>query len=109
MLSETLFSMLLILSLLVLSCSFRRARWYLPSLLAGGVLLGIASLTRPVLEFFPLAVIFLLLTSYDRRTAIRGSSGPVAGFHAGMDALDRTRNYITLGKAGDSGNMESRR
>ncbi|HET7174841.1 MAG TPA: hypothetical protein VFK21_02430 [Gammaproteobacteria bacterium] len=104
MLSETLFSVLLLLSLLVLSCSSRGDRWYLPSLLAGGVLLGIAALTRPVLEFFPLAVIFLLLTGYDRRTAFRGSAALLLGFVLAWTPWI-ARNYISLGKAGDSGNM----
>ena len=104
MLSETLFSVLLMLSLLVLSYGFRRDRWYLPSLLAGGVLLGLSSLTRPVLELFPLAVIFLLLTSHDRRTAVRGSAVLLLGFMLAWTPWI-ARNYITLGRAGDSGNM----
>lgn len=80
MLSETLFSVLMLLSLLALSLHAKEERWYLPALLASGVLLGAAALTRPVLELFPLAVIFVLWITYDHRTALRGAAALVLGF-----------------------------
>lgn len=103
-LSETLFSVLLILSLLVLSLHARGGRWYLPSLLVGGLLLGAATLTRPVMELFSLAVIFLLWLNHDHRTALRGAAVLLLGFFLAWGPW-MARNYLVLGKTGDSGNM----
>lgn len=104
MLSETLFSVLLLLSLLVLSLHTRGMRWYLPSLFAGGLLLGAAALTRPVVELFPLAVIFLLCVSYDPRSALRGSALLLLGVCLAW-APWIARNHVSLGKSDDSSNM----
>lgn len=99
-LSETLFSVLLLLSLLVLGLHARGSRWYLPSLFAGGLLLGVAALTRPVVELFPLAVVFLLWMSYDRRAVVRGSAVLLLGFCLAW-APWIARNYLSLGRSGD--------
>lgn len=104
MLSETLFSVLLLLSLLVIGLHTGAGRWRLPVLIAGGVLLGIAALTRPVLELFPLAVVFLLWVSHDRRTALRGSAALLLGFCLTW-APWIARNEVSLGRAGDPANM----
>ncbi|HEV2112119.1 MAG TPA: hypothetical protein VGT99_12250 [Gammaproteobacteria bacterium] len=103
-LSETLFSVVLLLSLLVLGWHARGSRWYLPSLFAGGVLLGVAALTRPVVELFPMAVVFLLWVSYDRRTALRGSAVLILGVCLAW-APWIARNYVSLGRSGDPANM----
>ena len=103
-LSETLFSVVLLLSLLVLGLHARGSRWFLPSLFAGGLLLGMAALTRPVMELFPLAVIFVLWMSYDRRTALRGSAVLLLGICLAW-APWIARNYVSLGRAGDPANM----
>lgn len=101
LLSETLFGLLLLLSLLVLSLHARAERWYLPALLAGGLLLGAATLTRPVVEFFPFAVILLLVISHERRKAAKGGAVLLLGFCLAL-APWITRNYLSLGRAGDS-------
>lgn len=103
-LSETLFSVLLILSLLVLGLHARMARWYLSTLLGGGLLLGLAALTRPVVEFFPAAAVFLLFVSYDRRKAAQGAAVLLLGFSLAWGPWV-ARNYISLGRAGDPSNM----
>jgi 4-amino-4-deoxy-L-arabinose transferase-like glycosyltransferase len=103
-LSETLFSVLLLLSLLVLGLHARAARWYLPALLAGGLLLGLAALTRPVVELFPGAAVFLLFVSYDWRKAVRGAAILLLGFCLAW-APWIARNYISLGRSGDPTNM----
>lgn len=103
-LSETLFSVLLILSLLALSLQARAERGYLPALLGGGLLLGLAALTRPVVEFFPVAVVFLLFVSYGRRKAMQGAAVLLLGFCLAWGPWV-ARNYISLGRAGDPSNM----
>ncbi|HLW73999.1 MAG TPA: glycosyltransferase family 39 protein [Gammaproteobacteria bacterium] len=104
MLTETLFTLLLVLSVLVFSLHTRGPRWYLPALFASGVLMGVTALTRPVLEFFPLAIFLLLALSYPRRQALKGAAVLLLGF-----ALVWTpwiaRNYISLGTSGDSGTL----
>ncbi len=106
MLSETLFGVLLLLALLALGLHARGPRWYLPALLAGGVLLGVAALTRPVVELFPLAVVFLLALSYDWRKAAKGGAVLLLGFCLAW-APWIVRNYISLGRAGDPSTMVS--
>lgn len=104
MLSETLFSVLLLLALLALCLHAKGTRWYLPGLFAGGLLLGAAALTRPVLELFPLAVIFLLWVSYGRHAALRGAAVLLLGFCLAW-APWIGRNYASLGRSGDAANM----
>lgn len=104
MLSETLFSVLLLLALSALAWHLREARWRLPALFAGGLLLGLAALTRPVLEFFPLAVVLLLWLSHERPTALRGSAVLLLGFCLAWTPWI-ARNYVSLGRSGDSGNL----
>lgn len=80
LLSETLFTFLLLSALLVLSGRPGARRGFYVLLLGGGVLLGIAALTRPVLEFFPLVFPLVLLCAYPRRQATIGAALVLLGF-----------------------------
>jgi hypothetical protein len=59
MLTETLFGLLLVLTVLLLSIAWERG-WWLPAL-ASGVALGTAVLTRPVATYLPAFIIVVLL------------------------------------------------
>lgn len=103
-LSETLFTFLLVALLLSFTMLFRDQRKFLWVLLGIGMLAGIAALVRPMLELFPVAIFVLLWITFPRRQAAKGVALVIIGF-----ALVWTpwiaRNYITLGRSGDSGTM----
>ncbi|HET7649320.1 MAG TPA: phospholipid carrier-dependent glycosyltransferase [Gammaproteobacteria bacterium] len=100
LLSETVFAFWLMLAALVFALHQRGDRWYYPSLVLAGVLFGIAALTRPVVEFFPVALVFLLFTSQPRPQAARGAAILVFGFMLTW-APWLVRNHISVGHSGD--------
>ncbi len=104
MLTETLFGFLVLLSLLAFALHYRERRWFLPGLLLSGALVGLAALTRPILEFFPLALMLVLAVSYPRREALKGAAAVVLGF-ALVWSPWIARNYMSLGQANDSATM----
>jgi 4-amino-4-deoxy-L-arabinose transferase-like glycosyltransferase len=100
LLSETVFAFWLMLAALVFSLHQRGGRWYYTSLVLAGVLFGIAALTRPVVEFFPVALAFLLFTSQPRPKAVRGTTILVIGFMLAWTPW-LVRNHISVGHSGD--------
>jgi len=100
MVTETWFTLLLTVSLVVFALHLGAQRRFLPGLLAAGVLFGVAALTRPVLEFFPPFLMVLLFLSHPRRQALQGSAVLLVGFLAvWMPWL--VRNEVSTGRAGD--------
>ena len=106
LLSETLFSVLLLATLIVYALHLRGPKWFKPALAACGLLLGMAALTRPILEFFPVVLIALLFLRYPPRQALRGGGLLLAGFILVWSPWV-IRNYASIGKAGDSAVMIS--
>ena len=100
MVTETWFTLLLILSLVVFALHLGDPRRFLPCLLAAGLLFGIATLTRPVLEFFPLVLVALLFITHPRRQAFKGSVLLLAGFLAAWLPW-LVRNEISTGRTSD--------
>lgn len=101
MLSENLFILLLVAALYVFSRAIRDGRWFVPLMLAAGVMFGLAALTRPVLEYFLPCLMVMIYLAYARRPALKAAGMLVLGFSL-VWAPWMVRNYITLGKIGDS-------
>ena len=101
LLSETLFSVLLLAALIAFTLHLKGTRWFYPSLAACGALLAAAALTRPILEFFPVVMIAWLFLRYPPRQAWRGAAVLAAGFLL-LWSPWVIRNYVSVGKAGDS-------
>lgn len=99
-LSENLFTPLLVLIVLVIALALRGGRRFGWGMLAVGITVGLAALTRPVLEYFVPFLIVLLLVSYPRKQALKAGALVVVGF-ALMWGPWVARNLATLGKAGD--------
>jgi 4-amino-4-deoxy-L-arabinose transferase-like glycosyltransferase len=104
MVTETFFTLLLVVALLLLSSRPKTPRGSLAVWFAAGALLGLCALTRPVMELFPLAVALLLFVSHPRKAALKGTAVLLVGF-ALTWAPWVARNYISFGKSGDPGNM----
>lgn len=100
-LSENLFTPLLLLVALVIAMALsggkRRLAW---GLLGAGVVIGLAALTRPVLEYFVPLLLLLLWVSYPRKQALTGGALVVLGF-ALMWGPWVARNIVSLGQASD--------
>ena len=79
-LSETLFTFLIALAVFALTLEFRNKKLFVPAMLITGVFIGLAALTRPVLEYFLPCVIFVLFLSHTRPRAFKGSAVLVLGF-----------------------------
>jgi len=79
-LSETLFTFVVALVVMALTLQFGKRKWFVLSMLVTGILIGLAALTRPVLEYFLPCVMFLLFLSYVRNRAFKGSVVLVLGF-----------------------------
>ena len=101
MITETWFTLLLCVSLVLFALHVGSQRRFLPCLLAAGLGFGIAALTRPVLEFFPPFLVALLFLTYPRREALRGSAVLLVGFLAVWIPWI-VRNQVSVGKPGDS-------
>ncbi|HEY1772585.1 MAG TPA: glycosyltransferase family 39 protein [Gammaproteobacteria bacterium] len=106
MVSETLFMLLLMAFFMALVAVVRNPTRFLPWLFGAGLLLGMATLTRPILELFPLVLAGLLFMSYPRREALKGSAALVLGFILVLTPWT-VRNYISTGRSGDSSIMLS--
>lgn len=106
LLSETLFTFWLTLALLAFTLHAKGTRWFYPGLLLTGLLFGIAALTRPVLELFPLAVAFLLFVNYPKPKAFKGSAMIFLGFLL-LWGPWLARNHVSLGTASDPSLMLS--
>lgn len=100
-LSENLFTLLLVLIILVAGLAIRSKRGFMAGMLALGVCIGLAALTRPVLEYFLPCLAVLLLLTYTRGKAWKACVVLLVGFVLIWGPWV-VRNYITLGKAGDS-------
>jgi 4-amino-4-deoxy-L-arabinose transferase-like glycosyltransferase len=101
LLSETAFTFWLILACLTFSLHVRGTRWYYPALLLAGILFGIAALTRPVVELFPMLLIFLLCIGQPRLKAAKGAIAIVLGFLLIWGPW-LIRNHVSMGHSGDS-------
>lgn len=101
-LTETLFTFLLALGVLLTQLSFkRRSTWFGVS---AGVLLAAASLTRPSLQYF---APFLLLTVFGIRTLPKLPAAALFfAFMLGMSPW-WVRNYMVIGATSDSTLMAS--
>lgn len=106
LLSETLFVFLLLLTAVVLTTPARNGWAFRITLLATGLLMGVAALTRPVLEFFPILMLLLLFSSYPRRQAAMGAGLLLLGF-ALVWSPWIARNHISIGKGTDTSVMVS--
>jgi 4-amino-4-deoxy-L-arabinose transferase-like glycosyltransferase len=100
LLSETLFTLLLLAALWVFSLQLRGPRWFLPALFSCGALLGMATLTRPVVELFPLLAALLLCLCYPWRQAAKGAGVLLLGF-ALLWLPWIARNHLSVGDNGD--------
>ena len=98
LLTESLFTFLLILVLFILS----RLPQNNNSLLAlfGGVVIGCASLTRPSLQYFLIALLPLIWFSFDRKKAIKITVMLIIGFILTFGVW-LARNYVVLGQLSD--------
>lgn len=106
MVSETLFMLLMMGFLMLLVAMVRNPARFLACLFGAGLLLGLATLTRPILELFPLVLAGLLFLSYPRRDALKGAAALVLGFILVL-APWTVRNYVSTGRAGDPSIMLS--
>lgn len=106
LLSETVFTFWLALALLVFCLHTRGTRWYYPALLLAGLLFGIAALTRPVVELFPLVLILLLGISQPKLKAAKGAAAIALGFMLAWGPW-LVRNHLSLDQTGDSTVMMS--
>ena len=102
-LSETLFTLLITLILLALALHLKNRKRFVLGLLATGILIGMASLTRPVLEYFLPCLILLLFLSYTRSRALKGSAILFLGFLL-IWAPWMARNYVVIG-AGENNQL----
>ncbi len=96
-LSETLFTLLIAAAIYVMGLHFKNNRWFLSSMLVSGLIVGLAALTRPVLEYFLPCVVLLLFISYSRRQAWKGCAVLVLGFLLAWGPWV-VRNYVSVGK-----------
>lgn len=99
-LSENLFTPLLVLIVLVIAVALKRVRWLGWGMLAAGITIGLAALTRPVLEYFVPFLLVLLFTSFPRKQALKAAAFVVVGFALAWGPWI-TRNVVSLGKTGD--------
>lgn len=100
-LSENLFTPLLVLILLALAWATRSPRAFGWAMLVTGLVIGLAALTRPVLEYFLPFLALLAWTRWPAKQALKGSVLLAIGFVL-MWGPWVARNYATLGKAGDN-------
>jgi len=101
-LSETLFCFTLVLmGLLICRYINHPSPWF--SILLGSIM-GIGSLIRPSLQFFPLVMAIMVLLLYGRKEGIKLSLFILLGFML-ISAPWLIRNFITLGKISDNSLM----
>ena len=101
-LSETMFCFILVLMGL-LTCRFLNhpSPWF--SVMLGSIM-GIGSLIRPSLQFFPLVMVILILLHYGRKKGLKLSLFILLGFMMILSPW-LIRNFITLGKISDDSLM----
>ena len=101
-LSETLFCFLLVLMGL-LACSYIKhpSSWF--SILLGAIV-GIGTLIRPSLQFFPLVMAIMVLLHFGRKKGLKWSLSILLGFVLILSPW-LIRNVITLGKVSDKSLM----
>ena len=101
-LSETLFCFTLVL-IGFLICRYVRqpSVWF--SILLGSMM-GIASLVRPSLQFFPLVMVIIVLIHYGRNTGLKLAFSILLGFILTISPW-YIRNIVTLGKISDKSLM----
>lgn len=95
LLTESLFSLFVIFFLLLISIA-RRSPWIAG---AAGFVLGLTTLVRSGLQFFPLALVFLFLPT-ERQKGLRLLLGVVLGFALAFSPW-AMRNLVVLGKTSD--------
>jgi 4-amino-4-deoxy-L-arabinose transferase-like glycosyltransferase len=101
-LSETLFCFTLVLIGLLICRYVRQPSWWFSIVL--GSILGIGSLVRPSLQFFPLVLAIMLSIHYGRKAGLKLAFLILLGFILTMSPW-YIRNIITLGKASDTSLM----
>ncbi len=101
-LSETLFCFTLVL-IGFLICRYVRqpSVWF--SILLGSIM-GIATLVRPSLQFFPLVMAIILLIHYGRKAGLKLAFSILLGFILTVSPW-YIRNVVTLGKISDKSLM----
>jgi 4-amino-4-deoxy-L-arabinose transferase-like glycosyltransferase len=99
-LSEALFTFLLLLSVISLIAQFRSPDRHAYAILSG-VLLGLASLTRPTLQYFVPFVILAMLPLLPNATRLKQGAGLLFGFVVAITPW-LVRNMMTLGIWTDS-------
>jgi hypothetical protein len=101
-LSETLFCFILVLMAL-LTCRVvdHPSPWFSTIL---GSIMGIGSLIRPSLQFFPLVMAIILLIHYGHKTGLKLAFSMLLGFILILSPW-LIRNVITLGKISDKSLM----
>ena len=101
-LSETLFCFILVLMAL-LTCRYinHPSPWFSAIL---GSIMGIGSLIRPSLQFFPLVMAIILLIHYGRKAGLKLTFSMLLGFILILSPW-LIRNVITLGKISDKSLM----
>jgi 4-amino-4-deoxy-L-arabinose transferase-like glycosyltransferase len=101
-LSETMFCFSLVLSgFLVTHYARRPTRWFSTLL---GIVMGVATLIRPSLQFFPLVVALILLFHYRYRAGSKLALALMLGFLLTV-APWYARNMVTLGRLSDNSLM----
>ncbi|MGH2510236.1 MAG: ArnT family glycosyltransferase, partial [Ktedonobacteraceae bacterium] len=103
-LSETLFTFLLTLAILLLLMCRGYENKRKTILFLAGITFGLAALTRPILQYFLPLIILLFFITYKRPPAIKASILIILGFILVWTPWV-ARNYITLAKSGDSALM----
>lgn len=99
LLSETLFTFLLVLALWLLAGLKTGKRYYVIAFLAG-LALAAAALTRPVMDYFMIPLIGLLWYQFGARRGTRLALACLAGY-AALVLPWLLRNLITLGHLSD--------
>lgn len=99
LLSETLFTFLLVLTLWLITGIQAERRHYLFAF-ASGLLLAAAALTRPAMDYFMIPLAGLLVFQFGPRQGIRLALACLAGF-AALSLPWALRNLLTLGQLSD--------
>ena len=97
-LTETLFGFLLVVIGYVISLLPQRPSVFLAALI--GILIGLASLVRPILEYLPFVSGFLFLAHFGRKEGFRYFAALLLGFFLAFFPWI-LRNAITLGSLSD--------
>ena len=101
-LSETFFTfILMLLGFLTARYIKHPSTWFSVAL---GVIMGIGTLTRPSLQFFPLVIALMVLIYFGRKEGLKRSVLILLGFIL-MVSPWLMRNVVTIGKLSDSSLM----